>query len=68
MTTPDPLTHRRTYRVAEVSRMLGVPKPTIYRWVLRGRLAARQVGRVLLIPADAVDRLLTHSRTKKSAR
>ena len=49
---------RLTYRVNEVSRMLGVPRTTVYRWVAEGSLPATQVGRILLIPVDAIERLL----------
>ena len=49
---------RLTYRVDEVSHLLGVPKSTIYRWISDGSLPAVHVGRVLLVPVEAIDRLL----------
>ena len=49
---------RLTYRVEEVGKLLGVPKPTLYRWIREGCLPATQVGRVLLIPVQAVQDLL----------
>ena len=49
---------RKTLRVATVSAMLGVPKPTIYRWVKEGLLSASRVGTVVMIPVDSVERLL----------
>ena len=54
---------RLTYRVDEVSRLLGVPKATIYRWISDGNLPAAHFGRVLLVPVEAIDRLLDERTT-----
>ena len=55
-------TPRRTYRVDEVSHMLGVPKPTVYRWIAEGTIKVKRVGRLVLVPVCEVDSLLSPER------
>ena len=49
MVRTENLVSRQTYRVAEVSRILGVPRATVYRWIAEGNLPSIRVGRVLLL-------------------
>ena len=49
---------RRGYRVEETSQMLGIPKSTLYRWLANGTLRGIQIGRVVLVPAEELERLL----------
>ena len=42
----------------EVGKMFRASKSTVRRWVEAGRLPAVRLGRRLLIPADAVDKLV----------
>jgi excisionase family DNA binding protein len=46
------------FTVAEVSRMLTVSKPTVYRMIHNGDLAAYRLRRTLLVPMSEVRRLL----------
>lgn len=46
---------RRAYRVAEVAAMYGVSETTIRAAIAAGRIPARRLGSVVLVPADAVD-------------
>lgn len=46
---------RRAYRVAEVAAMYGVSPATIRAAIAAGRIPARRLGSIILIPADAVD-------------
>src|SRR5262245_66028185 len=58
--TPTP---RRAYRVKEVSEMLGLPKSTVYDLIRRSDLRAVLLGsglrKIVLIPAEEIDRLLS---------
>jgi excisionase family DNA binding protein len=57
-TTP-PLEPPLTYRPAEVARLLGVDRLTVYKFIREGRLAARHAGRrTLLIERAALERFL----------
>lgn len=49
---------RAAYRVAELAAALGVAESTVRGWIRRGRLRARTVEGVTLIPAAEYDRLL----------
>lgn len=49
---------RLAYRVAELAAALGVPESTVRGWIAREEIATRRIGRVVLIPAAEVDRLL----------
>ena len=40
MAARDPVTTKRTFRVAELSEILGVPRATVYRWIAEGSLPA----------------------------
>lgn len=46
---------RRAYRVAEVAAMYGVSETTIRAAIAAGRIPARRLGSIILVPADAVD-------------
>jgi excisionase family DNA binding protein len=55
--SPDPPA-RLTYRVDEVAAMLGVCRRTVERAIAEGKLEARKVLGVTLIPAASVNALL----------
>jgi excisionase family DNA binding protein len=44
--------------VPEFARSIGVTEPTVHRWVRAGDLPCVRLGRLVLIPADALQRLL----------
>ena len=52
--TPD----RRTLTVEEVARRLGIGRTAAYDAVRRGEIPTLRIGRRLLIPEDALGRLL----------
>lgn len=60
MKTKGIATDRRAFRVAELVESLGVPKATVYRWIASGRLGSIRIGRVVLVPASALESLLKH--------
>lgn len=52
---------RRTYRVDEVAKMLGISRAAAYNLVAAGFLRAIRAGRLILIPVDALDEFLKSS-------
>jgi len=51
---------RETLDVRDAANLLGVQRGTLYRAVGEGKFPAIRVGRRLLIPRQAVERLLAH--------
>jgi len=49
---------RRTFRIAEVAAMLGVPRSTVYDMHRTGRLKTVKLGSVVLVRAEDLDALL----------
>ena len=47
-----------TLRVAQVARLLSMPRSTAYSWVKSGLLEACQVGKVVLVRRESVEKLL----------
>ena len=47
---------RRAYRPRELARMYSVAPQTVYAWIYSGKLKANRIGRVLLVPAEEVER------------
>ena len=60
-----PETPRISYRPGEVARMTGLSRASAYRLVTNGTLRAARVGRVWLIPADAVYELIASARSQR---
>lgn len=58
MSNSDEHTHRSTYTVEEVARILGISRTTAYECVRRGDIQARRFGRRVVVPMTVVDRLL----------
>ena len=54
----QPIPDRIAYRFSEVARALGVHHDTVRNWVERGDLHAVKIGRVRLVPAAELERLL----------
>ena len=52
------------YRVSDLASSLGVPKPTIYRWISSGHLPAVSIGKVLVVMRDDLDRFLDRNRLR----
>ena len=52
---------RRTYRVDEVAKMLGISRAAAYNLVGAGYIRAIHAGRLILIPVDAIEEFLQSS-------
>jgi excisionase family DNA binding protein len=64
MSNPSPTNSERgeaplAYRVTQVGKLLSLPKSTVYDLVRTGRLRSVQVGRIVLVPASELKRLLS---------
>ena len=57
------LSARKTYRVDEVAKMLGISRAAAYKLVDNGFLQAIHAGRLILIPVSALDEFLKDSST-----
>lgn len=53
------LQHRVVLTVAEAGRLLGISRNSAYEAVRRGELPAVRIGRRLIVPKAALDRLLS---------
>jgi excisionase family DNA binding protein len=58
MSNSNEHTHRSTYTVEEVARILGISRTTAYECVRRGDIQARRFGRRVVVPTMVIDRLL----------
>ncbi len=52
---------RKTYRVEEVAEMLGVSRSAAYNLVGEGYIRAVRAGRLILIPAEAVEEFIQNN-------
>ena len=50
---------RRTYTVTEVAELLGISRSSAYQCVRRGEIPSLVLGRRVVVPRSAVERLLT---------
>lgn len=57
---------RKTLSVSDAAAVLGVSRASAYRAVHRGQLEAIRIGRRLLVPRHALDRLLTGAKNTRS--
>ncbi|MDW8080238.1 MAG: helix-turn-helix domain-containing protein [Thermoguttaceae bacterium] len=59
------MTERVAVRPREVCRLLGVSLRTVHSWIRTGKLPAKKVGRVVLVPVEALHQwVMTNSPTK----
>lgn len=58
MNSTEPQTERRTLTVEEAGQQLGVCRNTAYTLAKSGQLPTIRMGRRLLVPKAALDRLL----------
>jgi excisionase family DNA binding protein len=56
----DPTT-RKTISVPEAGRQLGLSRNGAYEAVKRGEIPVVRIGKRILVPADAIDRLLARA-------
>lgn len=52
------MTERLTYTVMEAAKILGIGRDTAYRAVLEGQIPSIRIGKRLLIPKQALEKLL----------
>ncbi len=55
---------RIVYTVTEAAEILGISRPTAFQGVERGEIPCIRVGRRILIPKVALDRLLADAGSK----
>jgi len=58
---------RQTLTVGEAAKLLGIGRGTAYEAVSRGDIPAIRVGRRLVVPRAALERLLTSGRPVATA-
>ena len=58
MVTDPTRTERKTVTVEEAARMLGVGRNTAYEAVRTGELPSLRIGRRIVVPVRALERLL----------
>ena len=51
-------TERRTYKIEEAGRLLGIGRNQAYEAARRGELPTIKIGKRLLVPKAALDRML----------
>jgi excisionase family DNA binding protein len=65
--SPDqPAIERATLTVEEAGRLLGVGRQAAYEGVRTGAIPALRIGRRLVVPRPALDRLLTSGQSSTS--
>ena len=58
MTSCVVVEERRAFSVSEVAVMLGLHRQTLAAAIRRGELPSVRIGRKVLVPSEALDRLL----------
>jgi len=57
---------RQTYNIEEVARILGIGRNQTYEAVRTGQIPSIKIGKRLLVPRAALDRLLDQADTAAS--
>jgi excisionase family DNA binding protein len=57
---------RQTYNIDEVARILGIGRNQAYEAVRAGQIPSIRIGKRLLVPRTALDRLLDRANTAAS--
>ena len=50
---------------AAFAERIGVPAERVIRWIREGRIPHVKLGRTILVPRDALDRLLNHQQADR---
>jgi excisionase family DNA binding protein len=58
----EPVT-RRTYTIDEAARLLGIGRNSAYESAKRGEIPAIKIGKRVVVPKAALDRMLAGERT-----
>jgi excisionase family DNA binding protein len=48
----------RVYSITEVARILGVSRPTVYRYIRDGAMPVLTIGKKMLVPRAYIDGLV----------
>lgn len=56
----------RTYKVEEAARLLGIGRNQCYEALKRGELPSIRIGKRLLVPRTALDRLLENGQPPRT--
>lgn len=64
--TSRPALEQRTYSVTDVARIFGVTPSHVWRLCQKGEVPSIRLGSRILIPRDAVDRILAGARPDES--
>lgn len=59
-------TERLTLTVSEAARTLGIARASAYQAVASGELESLRIGKRILIPRCAIERMLSGTRNKSS--
>jgi excisionase family DNA binding protein len=60
-------TAKRTYTVPEAAEILGIGRSSAYEAARRGEIPTIRIGKLLLVPAAQLDRLLDGQSVEKSS-
>ncbi len=58
---------RQTYSVEQAARILGIGRNSAYEAIRRGEIPALRLGRRLVVPRQALERLLRNSNSETAA-
>ena len=58
MATPESSLQRKTYTVEEAARVLGISRNSAYEAVRLGQVSHLKIGRRIIIPRAALERML----------
>lgn len=56
---------RLTYNLPELAEMLGCSRSAVYRWAGQGLIPTIRIGRRVLVPREALERLLSDEQESK---
>ena len=54
----ETLSERKTFTIAEAAHMLGIGRKSAYEAARKGEIPTIKIGRLVLVPRAALDRLL----------
>jgi excisionase family DNA binding protein len=58
-----PMEHRKTYTVTEMAKLLGIGRTSAYEAVRTGQIPTLKIGKRVLVPRAALERLLENPPT-----
>ena len=67
MSEHTPVDNRKTYTVTETAALLGIGRSSAYEAVRSGKIPTLKIGKRVLVPRAALERLLEHPPAVVSA-